>query len=38
MRGGMMLKLSYNHYELDISGDRSKPTLNAARLEIGWTF
>lgn len=38
MRGGMMLKLSVNHYELDTSGDRAKPTLNAARLELGWTF
>jgi hypothetical protein len=38
MRGGMMLKLSVNHYELDTSGDGGKPTLNAARLELGWTF
>jgi hypothetical protein len=33
-----MLKLSYNNYELDTSGDRANPTLNAARLEVGWTF
>jgi len=38
MRGGMMVKLSVNHYELDTGGDRTNPTLNAARLEIGWTF
>jgi opacity protein-like surface antigen len=38
MRGGMMLKLSYNNYELDTGGDRANPTLNAARLEVGWTF
>lgn len=37
-RGGSFLKLSVNYYELDTGGDRSKPTLNAARLEFGWTF
>ena len=38
MRGGTMLKLSINHYELDTGGDRANPTLNAARLEFGWSF
>ena len=38
LRGGTMVKLSVNHYELDTGGDRTNPTLNAARLEFGWTF
>jgi outer membrane protein W len=38
LRGGSFLKFSVNYYELDTGGDRAKPTLNAARLEFGWTF
>jgi len=38
MRGGTMLKFSVNHYELDTGGDRANPTLNAARLEVAWSF
>jgi len=38
MRGGMTLKLSVNHYWVDIGGAGAEPTLDAARLELGWTF
>mgnify|MGYP001820383796 FL=1 len=38
MRGGMFWKLSVNHYILDIGGAGADPELNAARLEIGWSF
>jgi opacity protein-like surface antigen len=38
LRGGMILKLSYNNYEIDGSGEAPSPTLNAARFEIAWGF
>ena len=38
MRGGMTLKLSVNHYIIDIGKAGGDPTLNAARLELGWSF
>ena len=38
MRGGMTLKLSVNHYIIDIGNAGGDPTLNAARLEVGWSF
>jgi len=38
MRGGMTLKLSVNHYWVDIGGAGAEPTLDAARFEIGWAF
>jgi opacity protein-like surface antigen len=38
MRGGTMLKLAYNNWEIDGSGDAPDPTLNAFRLEIAWGF
>lgn len=37
-QGGTVLRLSYNNYELDGSGDVPDPTLNAARLEVVWGF
>ncbi len=37
-QGGTILKLSYNHYEVDGSGDSPDPSLNAARLELAWNF
>lgn len=36
--GDTVLRLSYNHYEIDGSGDAPAPTLNAARLEVVWSF
>jgi len=36
--GGTVLRLSYNNYEVDGSGDAPDPTLNAARLEVVWDF
>ena len=38
MRGGMLLKLSVNQYWVDAGNAGGDPELNAARLEIGWTF
>jgi opacity protein-like surface antigen len=38
MRGGMTLKLSVNQYWIDVGNAGGDPELNAARLEIGWTF
>jgi len=38
LRGGSMLKLSYNHWELDGAGSASDAGFNAARLEFGWSF
>jgi hypothetical protein len=37
-QGGTVLRLSYNNYEVDGSGDAPDPTLNAARLEVVWGF
>jgi opacity protein-like surface antigen len=38
MRGGMTLKFSVNQYWLDVGNAGGDPELNAARLEIGWSF
>lgn len=38
MRGGMTLKLSVNQYWVDAGNAGGDPELNAARLEVGWTF
>jgi opacity protein-like surface antigen len=38
LRGGTVIKLNYNNYELDLSGDAADPTLNAWRLEFAWGF
>ena len=38
LRGGMTLKLSVNQYWIDVGNAGGDPELNAARLEIGWTF
>lgn len=38
MRGGMTLKLSVNQYWVDAGNAGGDPELNAARLELGWTF
>ena len=38
MRGGTMLKLAYNNWEIDGSGDAPNPTLNAVRFEVAWGF
>jgi opacity protein-like surface antigen len=38
MRGGMTWKLSVNQYWLDVGSAGGDPELNAARLEIGWSF
>ncbi len=38
LRGGTILKLSYNTYEIDGSGEAPDPTLSAARLEVAWGF
>ena len=38
MRGGMTLKLSVNQYWLDVGNAGGDPELNAARLEVGWSF
>jgi opacity protein-like surface antigen len=38
MRGGMTLKLSVNQYWIDVGNAGGDPELNAARLEIGWSF
>ena len=38
MRGGMTWKLSVNQYWLDVGNAGGDPELNAARLEIGWSF
>jgi opacity protein-like surface antigen len=39
--GSTILRLSYNNYDLDGSGDSPDPTLNAARLDLGevaWAY
>jgi opacity protein-like surface antigen len=38
LRGGTIIKLSYNTYEIDGSGQAPDPTLSAARLEFAWGF
>lgn len=38
LRGGSVLKLSYNTYQLDGSSAEVDPTLSAVRLEMGWGF
>lgn len=38
MRGGMTLKFSVNQYIIDVGNAGGDPTLNAARLEVGWSF
>lgn len=38
LRGGTMLKLNYNTYEIDGSGEAPDPTLSAFRLEVAWGF
>ncbi|MDH4071755.1 MAG: porin family protein [Gammaproteobacteria bacterium] len=38
LRGGTVLKLSYNNWEIDGSGEAPDPTLNAFRLEAAWGF
>ena len=38
LRGGTIIKLSYNTYEIDGSGEAPDPTLSAARLEFAWGF
>jgi opacity protein-like surface antigen len=38
MRGGMTWKLSVNQYWLDVGNAGGDPELNAARLEVGWSF
>ncbi|NCF25650.1 MAG: outer membrane beta-barrel protein [Gammaproteobacteria bacterium] len=38
LRGGMTLRLSVNQYWIDVGNAGGDPTLNAARLEIGWAF
>lgn len=38
LRGGTVLKLSYNNWEIDGSGDAPDPTLNAIRLEVAWGY
>lgn len=38
MRGGVTLKLSVNQYWIDVGNAGADPELNAARLEVGWTF
>jgi len=38
LRGGTIIKLSYNNWEIDGSGEAPDPTLNAARLEFAWGF
>jgi len=38
LRGGTTLKLSYNNWEVDGSGDAPDPTLNAFRFEVAWGF
>ena len=38
LRGGSSIKLSYNSYKIDGSGEAPDPTLNAFRLEYGWGF
>lgn len=38
MRGGVVMKLSLNHYILDFGSGKPDPSLDAARLEFGWAF
>jgi len=38
LQGGTLLKLSYNNYRLDNSGDSADPTLAAWRFELAWGF
>jgi opacity protein-like surface antigen len=38
MRGGTTLKLSVNQYWIDVGDAGGDPELNAARLEVGWSF
>jgi hypothetical protein len=38
LRGGTLIKLSYNTYNIDDGGNAPDPTLSAARLEFGWGF
>ena len=38
MRNGMNLKLSVNQYWIDVGNAGGDPELNAARLELGWSF
>lgn len=38
LRGGTIIKLSYNSWEIDGSGEAPDPTLNATRLEFAWGF
>jgi opacity protein-like surface antigen len=38
LRGGTIIKLSYNNWEIDGSGEAPDPTLNAVRLEFAWGF
>ena len=38
LRGGTTMKLSYNNYEIDGSGEAPDPTLNAVRFELAWGF
>lgn len=38
LRGGSMVKLSYNAYQLDGSSAQADPLLNALRLEVAWGF
>ncbi len=36
--GNSFVNLSYDYWELDISGDRAKPVLQSWRLQYGWRF
>jgi len=38
LRGGTILKLGYNMWEVDGSGDAPDPTLSAFRFEVAWGF
>ena len=38
LRGGSMVKLSYNTYQLDGSSAEVDPSLSAIRLEMAWGF
>jgi opacity protein-like surface antigen len=38
LQGNTILKLSYNNWEIDGSGEAPNPTLNAWRFEVAWGF
>jgi len=38
LAGGSFIRGSYSTYRLDVGGDAAEPTLNAIKLEYGWSF